>query len=74
MERPLSALLNAFYHVHASSLNRGDYHLYQVLAYIGLFRLGEVTFPRFLGLLASQVPSVGLFTCVRWPILLFLMC
>ena len=57
MERPLRAFLNAFYHVHAVSLNRGDFHLYQVLSYVALFRLGEVAFSRFLGLLASQVGS-----------------
>ena len=55
MDRPLRAFLNAFYHIHATSLSRGDFNLYLVLSYVGLFRLTEVTFSRFLGLLAAQV-------------------
>jgi hypothetical protein len=55
MDRALRAFLNAFYHVHGSSASRNDFTLFQIIGYIGLFRMSEVGFSRFIGLLSSQV-------------------
>jgi hypothetical protein len=54
MEKPLQVLLNALYHVHASSLVRTDYLLFKVFAYLAVFRLDELTVPRFIGLVKTQ--------------------
>jgi hypothetical protein len=57
MERALRAFLNAFYHLRGASISRNDFVLFQILSYIGLFRLSEVGFSRFIGLITSQVSS-----------------
>lgn len=46
---PLSsqAFLSSFYFTNSGSTNRGDYHLYMVMAYVAIFRLEELGMARF---------------------------
>jgi len=53
-ERFLEYLLNAFYYHNSGTAIRGDRPMYAIYAYLGLFRLEELTFPQFKRLVAAQ--------------------
>jgi hypothetical protein len=62
MERAVRVVLNALYHVHAASLNRGHATLIQVLVYLVVFRAAarggaELSMRKLAVLLESQEPA-----------------
>jgi hypothetical protein len=54
MERPLRVAMDALYHLHTARLNRADYHLHTVVAYLVLFRLKEMGCKKLAVLLDGQ--------------------
>lgn len=60
----IQSLLKAFYFKNAGNASRQDAHLYSVVAYLGLFRLEELTFPQFRRLVKSQEPHVRNLACL----------
>lgn len=49
--------VNALYHKHGTTLTRADHTLYEVLAYIVMFRLDELSMRKLRALIADQDPA-----------------
>eukprot|EP00941_MAST-03F_sp_MAST-3F-sp1_P005564 g5564.t1 len=52
----LKILLSSFYFNNSGTTNRGDYTMYMIYAYIGLYRLDELGFAEFEKFVQSQEP------------------
>jgi hypothetical protein len=55
--KPLKVFLSNFYHDNGGKIIRSDYTLYQILAYLAVFRLDELGFQEFQRFVASQEPG-----------------
>ena len=65
--KPLKVFLSNFYHDNAGKIIRSDYTLYQILAYLAVFRLDELGFDEFQRFILSQEPgNMAIFLEYLW--------